>query len=120
MKSFNYYQPTDIRFGPGRIPEIGELAAEQGYAPAQNNIGMMYGRGLGVSADFTQALRWFSMAAEQDHSGAQFNIGYMYENGLGVARDIEEAVRWYRLAADRGNRNAFAALRRLGIQTDPP
>jgi len=30
MKSFNYYQPTEIRFGCGRIMEVGEVAAKFG------------------------------------------------------------------------------------------
>lgn len=30
MKNFNYYQPTDIRFGIGRIKEIGEIVAGYG------------------------------------------------------------------------------------------
>lgn len=30
MKSFNYYQPTEIRFGVGRLKEIGEVAARFG------------------------------------------------------------------------------------------
>jgi alcohol dehydrogenase class IV len=30
MKDFNYYQPTDIRFGPGRIQEIGQIVSRWG------------------------------------------------------------------------------------------
>ena len=30
MKSFNYFQPTEIRFGCGRVKEVGQAAAEQG------------------------------------------------------------------------------------------
>lgn len=30
MKSFNYFQPTDIRFGAGRIDEIGEIVSRYG------------------------------------------------------------------------------------------
>jgi alcohol dehydrogenase class IV len=30
MKDFNYYQPTDIRFGRGRIQEIGEIISQWG------------------------------------------------------------------------------------------
>jgi alcohol dehydrogenase class IV len=30
MKDFNYYQPTEIRFGRGRLNEIGEIAAKYG------------------------------------------------------------------------------------------
>jgi len=30
MKEFNYYQPTEIRFGRGRLSEVGEAAAKYG------------------------------------------------------------------------------------------
>lgn len=30
MKNFNYYQPTEIRFGWGRVKEVGEVAAKYG------------------------------------------------------------------------------------------
>jgi len=30
MKSFNYFQPTEIRFGSGRISEVGEVVARYG------------------------------------------------------------------------------------------
>lgn len=30
MKSFNYYQPTEISFGPGRLKELGDITARLG------------------------------------------------------------------------------------------
>ena len=30
MKSFNYFQPTEIRFGTGRLSEVGEVVAQYG------------------------------------------------------------------------------------------
>jgi len=30
MKNFNYYQPTEIRFGCGRLSEVGEVVAKFG------------------------------------------------------------------------------------------
>ncbi len=30
MRDFNYYQPTEIRFGPGRVEEIGEIVSNFG------------------------------------------------------------------------------------------
>ena len=39
------------------------LAAEQGYAPAQTNLGLFYAQGKGVLADFVMAHMWFNIAA---------------------------------------------------------
>ncbi|GAJ18166.1 unnamed protein product, partial [marine sediment metagenome] len=30
MKTFNYFQPTDIRFGCGRVKEVGDVVAQFG------------------------------------------------------------------------------------------
>ena len=43
-------------------------AAEQGYAPAQRQLGFMYYSGTGVPKDYSMAARWYRKAADQgDH-----------------------------------------------------
>jgi TPR repeat protein len=39
------------------------LAADQGYADAQNNLGVMYFEGHGVSQDYVTAHMWANIAA---------------------------------------------------------
>ena len=78
------------------------LGAEQGYAGAQFNLGVMYDRGKGVPEDDVEAVRWYRLAAEQGDADAQSNLGVKYANGEGVPEDDVEAVRWYRLAAEQG------------------
>ena len=58
-------------------------AAEQGHADAQNSLGEMYAKGLGVGEDQAEALYWYRMAAEQGHADAQNNLGQMYQHGEG-------------------------------------
>jgi len=77
--------------------------AEQGYADAQSNLGVMYLNGTGVLQDYAEAMKWYRLAAEQGLASAQNNIGFMYENGNGVLQDYAEAVKWYRLAAEQGS-----------------
>jgi len=81
-------------------------AAEQGYSPAQFNIGAMYDNGRGVPQDYKEAVRWYRAAAEQGHSIAQFNLGYSHSAGQGVPQDYKEAARWYRMAAEQGQPDA--------------
>ena len=57
--------------------------AEQGYAEAQNNLGMMYYFGDGVPQDYQEAVKWYRKAAEQELAKAQFTLGAMYGNGEG-------------------------------------
>lgn len=77
-------------------------AAEQGYAPAQNAIGVAYNLGGGVLKDEAQAAIWFRKAAEQGNASAQSNLAIAYEFRRGVTQDILQAVTWHRKAADQG------------------
>ena len=70
------------------------MAAEQGYAKAQYNLGLMYAKGEGVPEDGVEAVRWYRMAAEQGHAKAQYNLGVMYAKGEGVPKDDVQAYAW--------------------------
>ena len=94
----------------GLVPDYGEAvqwyrkAASQGYAPAQRNLGYMYGEGLGVQADREEALRLARLAADQGEADAISTVGYHYRHGLGGLRqDHVEAVRWFERAAAGGS-----------------
>ena len=50
-------------------------AAEQGYAPAQNNLGLLYLNGKGVQKDLKQAFELFQKSAGQDYAFALNNLG---------------------------------------------
>ncbi len=80
--------------------------ADQGYASAQYNLGVMYERGQGVTQDYDAAVRWYRKAAEQGNAKAQTNLGVMYHNGWGVPQDYTEALRWFRKAAAQGHAGA--------------
>jgi TPR repeat protein len=49
------------------------LAADQGYAKAQNNLGALYARGQGVPRDYIQAYMWFALSAAQGNPPAAKN-----------------------------------------------
>ena len=46
------------------------LAAEQGDADAQNNLGACYYHGQGVAKDYAEAVKWYNKAAEQGDAEA--------------------------------------------------
>jgi hypothetical protein len=77
--------------------------AQQGNAPAQNNLGFMYMEGRGVTQDDAEAVRLYRQAAAQGNAYAYGNLGLMYAEGRGVTQDNAEAVRLYRQAAAQGN-----------------
>ena len=86
--------------------------AEQGYALAQNNLGVMYEKGQGVSQNYKTAVKWYTLAAEQGYALAQFNLGVMYDKGEGVIQDYVRTHMWGNLGASNGNENG-AKLRDL-------
>jgi len=84
-------------------------AAEQGYAMAQNHVGVMYDTGKGVMQDYNEAVKWYTKAAEQGEASAQHNLGSMYYNGKGVLKNFVEAYKWWNLAAAGGIESAIQA-----------
>ena len=46
-------------------------AAEQNYAPAQYNLGVILHEGLGIKQNLSEAYGWFYLAIEQGHSKAE-------------------------------------------------
>lgn len=89
-----------------------ELAAMQGLAEAQNNLGVMLKDGQGVERDETKAVEWFRKAARQGNVLAQSNLGWMFHGGRGVAQNYDSAHYWYRKAALKGH---AAAQNNLGL-----
>ena len=75
------------------------MAAAQGHANAQYNLGVMYWHGNGIAKDLTKAAEWMLKAAAQGKMDAQFNLGVMYEYGEGVVQDSSKAAEWYLKAA---------------------
>ena len=76
--------------------------AEQDYAFAQYNLGIMYEYGNGVAKDYAEAAKWYRLSAEQGYAIGQYSLGLMYSNGYGVLKDKAEAVKWWRLSAEQG------------------
>lgn len=77
-------------------------AAEQGYASAQYNIGVMHNNGEGVLQNKRKAAEWYRKAAHRGDSQAQNDLGIMYATGQGVVQDYREAYIWFILAAKSG------------------
>jgi hypothetical protein len=77
------------------------LAAVQGNADAQSQLGVMNRDGKGVTQNYKVAAKWFRSAAVQGHVGAQFSLANMYASGP-THEQFQEAEKWYKMAADQG------------------
>jgi len=91
--------------------EIWLSDAEKGDAKAQNYLGEIYEKGLGIEPDYKAAANWYRQAAEQGYAAAQINLGKLYEEGRGVPQDMEKALFWYGQAFGLANLQLARELR---------
>lgn len=84
------------------------IAAEQGDAEAQKNLGKCYYDGDGVEQSFEKAYEWFTKAAEQGNASAQNKLGCCYNFGHGVKQSYEMAAK-----------TSMASLMRMPLSLSP-
>lgn len=109
-------------YGKGDFATAAKLwkqSADDGNAAAQNNLGILYDLGKGVTRSDAKALEWFHKSAEQGYARAQFNLGRKYDNGEGTERDPVTAYMWFLLAAAGGSK-PFAHTRNKIAKTLTP
>ena len=88
-------------FGENPDPALGaiwyRLAAEQGFSKAQNNLGILYEAGVGVTQDEAEAYAWFSLAADQGNQLAIANrdlaASRMTPADLSAAQQLAQSYR---------------------------
>ncbi len=103
---------TDIR-----IPPLGpreettvrmyRRSARAGFAPAMNNLGVLYMRGAaGLEEDPEEAFRWHLASAEAGNPIGALSVAVEYRFGIGTRKDRNAAARWLMFdpkAADRAD-----------------
>jgi TPR repeat protein len=67
-------------------------AADQGYAVAQNELGVMYAKGRGVSKDMEEAAHWCRLAAVQGSKVARKNLRLTQVANVKVMRQLTTAT----------------------------
>jgi TPR repeat protein len=77
-------------------------AAEQGYAAAQTNLGLMYSNGQGAARNPEMARQWIAQAAAQSYPPALNAMGVIYMSGIGVGKDDGQALAWFLRASTTG------------------
>ena len=92
------------------------LAAEEGYAGAECNVGYHYHHGVGVEASEASARLWYARSAAKGDLMAQFNLGLMYAFGDGGAVDLGEAKRLFARAAAQGDKAANGPNSRRAVE----
>jgi uncharacterized protein len=80
-----------------------QSAADKGYAPAQNEMGLRFQKGVGVVTSSTEASKWFQRASDQNFVSAQVNLGLLLVKGDGVPQDFAKAFSLFEKAANAGD-----------------
>jgi Zn-dependent protease with chaperone function len=80
------------------------MAADQGYAAARNDLGVLYERGQGgLPKSDIEAAKQYQLSAEEGEPRAQANLGVMYVLGKGgLAKDPAKALKLFQLSAAQG------------------
>jgi TPR repeat protein len=66
-------------------------AAEMRFGEASYNVCRMAAQGLGIAADYPEAIKWCSKLADSGDEWGQFGMGRIYEDGTGVPPDPVKA-----------------------------
>ena len=66
----------------------------------------MYSDGLGVTQNYSEAVKLISQSAEQGYPETQFKLGTMYGLGTGVSKNYVKAHMWISLAKAGGHKKA--------------
>jgi TPR repeat protein len=91
-----------------------ELAASQGLATAQCNLGDCYMTdGMGVAKDKAQGIYWYRLAAGQNLPSAQAKLAECYRTGNGVEKKRKPCLRLFTSAAEQGDPAGQFGLSRL-------
>jgi hypothetical protein len=83
--------------------------AKTGDAASQSSLVVMYGNGVGITKDETEARKWALKAAEQNDARAQRNLYLLLSQGLGGSTDMAEALQWLRKAAEQNVKQCIRA-----------
>lgn len=88
--------------GLGEAEPLLQVAAENGYALAQEQLGIINLFGVGCDPAPSEAADWLWLAADQGKMGAQSLLGMMLAAGAGIERDLAKAKQQLALAGEQG------------------
>ena len=109
-----YLRGMGTRKDPAQAVKAYTKAAEIGFVPAHNTLGMAAMNGFGMLQSFPRAAASFKTAAEAGYAPAQYNLAKIYYLGEdGVPQDLKLAGAWFAQAAKMGHAGALFAAGRM-------
>lgn len=93
------WEPTGW-LNPIQTVRLIQMAAVDGDAIAQDRLGIMYAKGIGVPQNFVKAEKWFIKSANQRYPDALFNLSVLYRVGPNGVEPDEHKSNSYRAQAE--------------------
>jgi TPR repeat protein len=94
------WEPTGW-LSPIQTVRLIQMAAFDGDAIAQDRLGIMYAKGIGVPQNFVKAEKWFVKSANQRYPDALYNLSVLYRVGPNGIDPDENKSNSYRQMAER-------------------
>ncbi len=98
------FAPAAMGTQPGLSPELRKQfdeatswyrkSADQGFAPAMNNLGQSHARGATSARNPQAAAHYYRLAAQAGNPIAAFNLSLAHLHGDGVTQSASEAEKW--------------------------
>jgi TPR repeat protein len=89
------WEPTGF-LTPPQVVRLIQMAAVDGDAVAQDRLGIMYAKGIGVPQNFVRAEKWFINSANQHNADALYNLYVLYKVGPnGIEQDEHRAASFF-------------------------
>lgn len=112
------FEPTGVLTASQTVRLI-QMAAVDGDAIAQDRLGIMYSKGIGVPQNFVRAEKWFIKSANQRFPDALYNLYVLYKVGPnGIEPDEHKAVSYSAQAMAAGYKTTLCELQDLLNQAD--
>ena len=93
------------------------LAACDGNAELQYELGQMFDRGIGTMPENDQiAYEWYRSSAQKGHVGAKFQVGLMLLEGRSVHAHKDAAMSLFSEAAEFGHTEALTMVNALSLR----
>lgn len=99
FQTANNWEPTGY-LTPLQTVRLIQMAAVDGDAIAQDRLGIMYAKGIGVEQNFVRAEKWFIKSANQRYPDALYNLSVLYRVGPNGVEPDEHKSNSYRAQAE--------------------
>ena len=94
-----WYAYNSTARDPAKAAGFFRKAADQGYGPAQAQLGYMMKYGVGIPKDMKGGVAWYLKASRQGSAYAERDLGLSYLTGEGVPKSDKDAFAWFYSAA---------------------